>query len=73
MKTHEEFLEILITEVFSECDTKITIETCFKDLDCWDSINALTLIALFDSEFEFKLTGDKIREASTIQDLYNLL
>lgn len=73
MKTQEVFLETLISEVFSECENKITTESNFKDLDCWDSITALTLIALFDSEFEYKLTGDKIREASTISDLYSLL
>lgn len=73
MKTQQEFLEMVISEVLSECENKITIESNFKELDCWDSITALTLIALFDSEFDFKLTGDKIRESSSILDLYNLL
>jgi acyl carrier protein len=73
MKTQQEFLEMVISEVLSECENKITIESNFKELDCWDSITALTLIALFDSEFDFKLNGDKIRESSSILDLYNLL
>lgn len=73
MKTQEDFLQMIITEVFSECENKITFEANFKEMECWDSITALTLIALFDSEFDFKLTGDKLRETTTILDLYNLL
>ena len=69
----EEFLELLIEEVFSESEQEILTSTKFKELDCWDSITALTLIAVFDSEFSFSLTGDKIREIDTVDGLFNLL
>ncbi len=73
MKTQNDFLEILINEVLTECENKITIDSNFKELDCWDSITALTLIALFDSEYNYKLTGDKIKNCTTILDLYELI
>lgn len=73
MKTQNEFLELLINEVLSECENEITFNCNFKDLDCWDSITALTLIALFDSEFNYKLTGDKIKNCSTVLELYELI
>ena len=69
----EEFLEILIEEVFSESEQEILINTKFKELDCWDSITALTLIAVFDSEFSLSLTGDNIKEIDTIDGLFDLL
>jgi acyl carrier protein len=69
----EEFLEILIEEVFSESEQEILTNTKFKELDCWDSITALTLIAVFDSEFSLSLTGDNIKEIDTIDGLFDLL
>jgi acyl carrier protein len=69
----EKFLEILIEEVFSESEQEILFSTRFKDLDCWDSITALTLIAVFDSEFSLSLTGDNIKEIDTIDGLFDLL
>ena len=31
---------------------------------------ALSLIAMFDSEYNVKLSGDQIRAANTLEDLY---
>lgn len=73
MITKAEFLKILHEEVLSDCEFELTFETNFKELECWDSITALTLIALFDSEFEFKLTGDSLRSCNTILDLFKIL
>lgn len=73
MKTQKDFLELLINEVLTECEIEITINTNFKELECWDSITALTLIALYDSEFNYKLTGDKIKNCTTILELYELI
>jgi acyl carrier protein len=73
MITKVDFLKLLNEEVLSECETELTFETNFKELECWDSITALTLIALFDSEFEFKLTGDSLRNCNTILDLFELV
>ena len=73
MITKTDFLKILYEEVLSECEIELTFETNFKELECWDSITALTLIALFDSEFEFKLTGDALRNCNIIHDLFELV
>jgi acyl carrier protein len=73
MKTQNDFLELLINEVLTECENEVNINSVFKELDCWDSITALTLIALFDAEFNYKLTGDKIKECVTLSDLYELI
>jgi acyl carrier protein len=61
---------VLKEDVFSECTEVINFDTDFKALDCWDSITSLTLIAIFDGEFNVSLSGDDIRSATTIDDLY---
>lgn len=68
----ELFLKVLIEDVFSESLENIDFDTDFKALDCWDSITSLTLIAIFDGEFSTSLSGDDIRSATTINDLYQL-
>lgn len=48
-------------------------DTVFRDLDEWSSLNALSIIAMVDEEYTVRLTGNDIRDANTIQDLYNLV
>lgn len=50
----------------------ITMDSNFKEFEDWDSLLALSLIVLLDSEFNIKISGEKIREISTIKELYNL-
>ena len=50
---------------------KITAETVFRDLDEWDSLTALSLIAMVDDEYVIKLTGDDIKTSLTIRDLFD--
>lgn len=49
---------------------QITAETKFKDLEEWDSMTALTLIAMFDEEYDVKINGDDIKNATTLADLF---
>lgn len=48
----------------------ITSETIFRDLEEWDSLTALSLIAMADEEYSIKLTGDDIKKAITINDIF---
>ena len=51
----------------------ITNETIFRDLEEWDSLTALSLIAMVDEEYSLKLTGDDIRSSTTLLDIFNVL
>lgn len=69
----EKFIKELLEEVFTDTEiSKISPDTVFKDIDEWDSLAALLLIAFFDSNLGVKLSGEQIKEANTIRDLYNL-
>ena len=71
--TTENFIKDLQEEVFTETEISlITLETSFKDLDEWDSLTALSLIAHFDINIGKKLSGDQVKNAISILDLYNL-
>ena len=59
---------------FDETDVnEFQAETIFKDLEEWSSLIALSVIAMADEEYDVKLKGNDIKDASTIEDLYNVV
>ena len=59
-------------ELFEETDPKVFgAETKFRELDEWSSLIALALISMIDEEYDIVLNGEDIREAVTVEDLYN--
>ena len=60
--------------VFDDTDTDtLTSETKFRELDEWSSIAALGVIAMADEEYEVELSGNELREAQTIKDLFDTI
>ena len=71
MKTLEEFVA-LFAEQFDDTDaSEITATTVFHDLDEWSSLIGLSVIAMVDEEFDVALKGDDVKNAVTVEDLYN--
>lgn len=57
---------------FDETDRSVfTAETKFREIDEWSSLIALSIIAMVDEEYEVTLKGDDIKNAQTIQDVFN--
>lgn len=57
-------------------DTELSVftpETIYKELDEWSSLMALSIIAMVDDEYEVSIKGDDINNASSIEDLYNIV
>lgn len=71
MKSLEEFVE-LFAEQFDDTDaSEIQANTVFHDLDEWSSLIGLSVIAMVDEEFDVALKGDDVKNAVTVEDLYN--
>jgi acyl carrier protein len=59
-------------EQFDDTDaSEFKAETVFKELGEWSSLVALSVIAMVDEEYDVTLKGEDIRNASTIEDLFN--
>jgi acyl carrier protein len=57
---------------FDDLDASVlTPETEFKQLEDWNSLVALSVIAMVDEEYDVTIKGDDIRNAKTIEDLFN--
>lgn len=48
-------------------------ETVFRDLEEWDSLTALSLIAMVDEEYSVKLTGDDIKSSTSLNDIFEII
>ena len=73
MKNLNKFVQ-LFAEQFEETEENLfTPETEFRTLDEWSSLISLSVIAMVDEEFDVALKGADIRNANTIEDLYNIV
>lgn len=69
----KEFIEKFADAVEIEAPETLTPETNFRELDEWSSLAALSVIALADEEYDVELSGNEMRKANTIQDLFDLI
>lgn len=51
----------------------ITSNTIYKNIPEWSSLTALLIIAMIDTEYDVTLTGDNIRNTTTIQELFEIV
>lgn len=70
-------IETFIQEFAEQFDDipaeEFTAGSLFKDNDEWSSMTALSVIAMVDQNYEVRLTGDDVRNSSTIEDIYNIV
>ncbi|MDE6271928.1 MAG: acyl carrier protein [Muribaculaceae bacterium] len=69
----KEFIENFADQFDDTDASEITATTVFKDLDEWSSLTALSIIAMVDEEYDVTLKGDDIRNADTVEDLFNIV
>lgn len=63
---------VKFADQFDETDpAEINANTLFHDLDEWSSLNALSIIAMIDEEYDVTVKGDDIQNAKTVEDLFN--
>ena len=68
-----DFIEKFAEAVEVDDITTLNADTVFRDLDEWSSLMALSVIAMADEECGVVLKGEDIRNARTIEDLYNVV
>lgn len=67
----KEFIENFANQ-FDDTDASVfAADTPFHDLDEWSSLIALSIIAMVDEEYDVTLKGDDIKNAQTVEELFN--
>lgn len=69
----KEFIE-KFAEQFDDTDaSQFAPNTDFRELDEWSSLIGLSIIAMVDEEYDVALKAVDFRQATTIEDLYNIV
>ena len=64
--------KLALLEEMLEIDAESLMpETVLKELDNWDSLAMISLIALLDEKFNKKVPGKTIKGFQTVQDIIN--
>lgn len=48
-------------------------ETVLRDCDAWDSLTALSLVAMIDKQYRVTISADDLRQSATVGDLRRLV
>ena len=59
-------------KIILQSDKKISFDTKLKDIEEWDSVATISMIALFDELFNFIIPADLLLKCKTIDDLIKL-
>ena len=54
-------------------DQKVNEMTDLRDLEEYDSLSIISIIAFVDEEFEKKLSGEQLSEITTVKSLIELI
>lgn len=63
----------LIARVLNVPVGDVTLETEIGELDEWDSLRNVQIIAQLDKEFEVKITPDMIMDLEDVSDIISLI
>lgn len=66
-----EFIDNFAGQLDDTSADQIKPETIFSELEEWSSLTALSIIAMVDEEYGVTLKGDDIKNALTVQDLFD--
>jgi acyl carrier protein len=62
-----------VAETFEAPEERIRPETKRDEIDAWDSLGILTLMARLDEDFHILLTEEEIQQLRSVEDILNLL
>lgn len=69
----KDFIEKFAEAVEIDDSSVLTPETKFRDLDEWNSLAVLSLLAMLDEEYDVQIQNAQLRELNTLQDIVNFI
>jgi acyl carrier protein len=69
----EEFVQEFASQFDEIPASEFTAATEFRENEEWSSMTALSVIAMADEKYAVRLTGEDIRQSSTIADIYQIV
>lgn len=66
------FIEDFLAAADFQDPVEVTLDTTLESLPEWDSLAALGVIVMFDTEYGKVVNGDDLKKCATLGDLYKL-
>ncbi len=63
----------LLCELMDEPEGSLTPESILEDVEGWDSLSALTIMAEYDDRFEIVLTPDQLESFTVIDNFIQVV
>jgi len=73
MDTVNDFIKRLEEQFEDLPKGKLQPDSLFREVFDWNSINALIIIALIQTEYEVVIDAEDIRKSKSINDLYQII
>ena len=67
----EEKFILLFKETMEDEEIEVNLDTRFRDLDGWDSLTFLSVLAMIDEEYDLVIEGNDFQKLETIEDVIN--
>ena len=67
------FLSFLMAELDIEDESFLDPNTVLQELNYWDSLLVMTLLAVCDETYNIELDPDELDDCNTTEELYNLV
>ena len=67
------FIKNFKDQLLNQNEQNIYSDTLFRELDEWDSLTAMAVIAMIEDEYSVKISDDEFKQLYTIQDLYDFV
>ncbi len=69
----EEFLKDFFNQFDDTDESEIQLDTQFRGLEEWSSLIGLAVINMVRKKYDVVLTAEKLQEANTPEELFNLV
>lgn len=69
----ENFVKLFAEQFDDTPAESISSTTVFKNLEEYNSLVTLSIIAMVDEEYEKRITGADLNASETVEDLFNLI
>lgn len=64
---------LIFRDVFDDNDITISPETTADDIEQWDSLSHIRLIASHEKDFGIKFSANEINSLNNVKDFHNLI
>ena len=69
----DKFISDFLIQFEEEPKGNFNLESKFRDIDGWDSMTSMMIIAMIDEKYNIIISPENMKECNTIKDIFDLI